>query len=122
MLLQELRGCEHAWVFDRRNHDAPWPLLGEAEDGEVIGFGAAAGEQQLVAGHALRAGTREFEDFLASGLEEPTGLSAEGMLASGVCQTSVHQVRNDRSDARIERGSRVIVEVDRVHNRNNTRT
>lgn len=115
MLFQVLGGREDAGVFDRRNHDGSWPLLGESEDGQVIGFGAAAGEQQLVAGHALRAGTGEFKDFLASGFKDPSGGPSKGMLASRVCQPFVHQFVDNRSHARIERGSRVVIEIDWGH-------
>ena len=81
----------------------------EAEDGEVVRLGPARGEDDLVA-----MGPEDLRDGLARPVEPPPRGAAEGVAALGVAALEPerpHRLEHER----VERGRRVLVEVDRAH-------
>src|SRR5579875_1021494 len=68
--MEEVAGCEDGFVLDGRGEDAAtvWSGEGNAFEGEVVGFGAAGGEDDLVGAAAKDSG-----DALAGLLEGAGG-------------------------------------------------
>ena len=91
----------------RSRGDRPAAVKNTA-DGEVVGFGAAAGEDYSVAG----ACTEEFGDAVAGVFQGPAGAAAEFVLAGwveiGLAPAGAHRFDDFRENGR--RG--VVVEVD----------
>ena len=82
----------------------------DAENGVVVGFGAAAGEDDF-----LRAGADQGGDLFAGGFDGGAGLLAEGVDGGGVAviarEIGKHGVENFGVDGR----GGVVIEVDAVH-------
>jgi uncharacterized protein (TIGR02271 family) len=98
-------------MFDGTGGDVAGRVAGEAEDGEVVRLGAAAGED-----HLIGAGAEEGGDALAGVLQRLAGAAA-GAVGTGRVAVQVDEVRLHRvPDGGQRRRGGVVVEVDEVHN------
>ena len=83
---------------------------GDAADGEVVGFGAAGGEDDL-AGRAFEAGG----DGVARVVEQAVGLLGLAVDAGGVAPAVAQDGEHGVEHAWVERGGGGVVEVGAVH-------
>ena len=83
---------------------------GDAADGEVVGLGAAGGEDDL-AGGAFEAGG----DGVACIIEQAVGLLGLAVDAGGVAPTVAQDGQHGVEHAWVERGGGGVVEVGAVH-------
>ena len=83
---------------------------GDAADGEVVGFGAAGGEDDF-AGGAFEAGG----DGVACVVEQAVGLLGLAVDAGGVAPAVAQDGQHGVEHARVERGGGGVVEVGAVH-------
>ena len=115
VLLKLLAGVEHRFMFRRRGDDviALFGIhLGHAFDGEVVGFGGAAGEDDFA-----RRGADEVCNLLAGFIDRLFGHPAELMIAAGGVAEVFGEVRQHRvENAGVHTRRRVIVEINgRLH-------
>src|SRR5215831_10584231 len=82
----------------------------DAEDGVIVGFGAAAGEENLLGSSA-----NELGNLLARGLDGSTGVLAEGVDGRGVAEFGREVGKHGFEDFRLDGGGGVVIEVDAVH-------
>ena len=83
--------------------------LGDALDRQIVRFGGAAGEDDLLGGGADQA-----RDLLARLLHRLLGFPAEAVIAAGGIAEDLEEIRLHRLEhARIHRRGRVIVHVNR---------
>ena len=88
----------------------PQPQLGDTEDGVVVGFGAATGEDDF-----LRAGADQGGDLFAGGFDGGAGLLAKGVDGGGVAVLAGEIGKHGVEDFGIDGGGGVVIEVDAVH-------
>ena len=81
-----------------------------AEEGVIVGFGAAAGEDDF-----LRAGVEERGDLFAGGFNCSAGALAEGVDGRGIAKLSGKIGEHGVQDGGLDGGSGVVIEVDAIH-------
>jgi hypothetical protein len=100
-------------VFNRRGDDMLFVsarCLDDAEDGVIVGFRAAAGEDDF-----LGARSDQCSDGLASGFHRCAGPLSEGMDGSGIAELGRQIGQHGVEDFRLDGGGGVVVEVDALH-------
>ena len=105
-----LEGVEHGVVLGGAGDEvfaARSVAAGEAEDGEVIRFGAAAGEDDLV-----RAAAEERGELVAGIVERGAGLASGGVDGGGVAVVLLQVGAHGGEHLGGEGCGRVVVEVD----------
>ena len=112
VLLELLAGIEHRFVLGGRGDDviAFFGIhLRHALDGEVVGFGGAAGENDF-----LRGGADQIRNLLARFVHRLLGHPAELVIAAGGVAEILGEIGQHRvEDPRVHRRRRVIVEINR---------
>lgn len=107
-----LARVEHRLVLGRAGDDVVSLLAveaGDAEDREVVRFGRAGSEDDL-----LGRGAEEFRDFFTRAVDGGFRLPAVEVISRGRVPERSRQIRHHRfEDARVNRGRRVVVHVDR---------
>ena len=106
-------GVEHGVVLDGAGDDVAAGVLaglGRAADGEVVGFGAAGGEDDL-AGLAFE----QVGDGLAGVVEQGAGTLRFLVDAAGIAPAVAQDGRHRVEDAGVERGGGGVVEVVAFH-------
>src|SRR5260370_31219425 len=81
----------------------------DAEDGVVVGLGAAAGEENL-----LGPGAEEGRDLFAGGLDGGAGLLTEGVDGGGVAEFAGKIGKHGVEHFWLDGGGGVVIEVDAV--------
>ena len=118
-LFQEPLGrLDHAGVFDRGDDDVcgrSFLGLGDPQDGEVVGLGAAAGEDEPVRLEVAEVGAENFGDLFAGVFKAAAGVLARLVLTGRVGVALGEAAGNGVSDLRAGRRGGAVVEVDRFH-------
>src|SRR4051812_20994444 len=83
---------------------------GRSENGEIVAFGAAAGENDFA-----RFAFQDSGNSVARGIERGAGLLADMMNARWISKNAVHVWEHRGTDVRIERRGRVVIEINRAH-------
>ena len=111
---QRLARVEHGFVFDYGADQICAGVIGgveDAEDGVIVGFGSAAGEDNFL---GLRAD--ESGDLFAGGFDGGAGFLAGGVDGGGVAEVSGEEGEHGFEDCGVDRSGGVVVEVDaRLH-------
>jgi len=113
LLGERLGGVHHRVVLDRRiDHLAPGLAgrRGRSPQRHVVGLGAAAGEDDLAGGPA-----DEARHLLAGGVHRGARLLPEPVQARRVAEALPQDRQHGIENAGIERGRRVVIEVDAAH-------
>src|SRR5271163_1981203 len=96
-----------------RVHSQDWLChegAADSEDGMVVGFGAAAGEDDF-----LGAGADEGGDLFAGGFDGGAGTLAGGVDGGGVGEFAREIGEHGVEDGGLDGGGGVVIEVDAVH-------
>ena len=110
-LLQRLAGPEDGVVLDLgRDHVAAGPRARHALDGQVVGLGAARGEDDL-----LRRDPEEARDALARRVDPVARLPPEAVDARSVAEALREVGQHRRQDVGVDRRRGVVIEIDASH-------
>ncbi len=114
-----LAGVKDGFVFDGRGDDVLADFAGEhsqdwlchnPKDGVIVGFGAAAGEDDF-----LGAGADEGGDLFASCFHRRAGTLAGSVDGGSVCKFRGEIGKHSVEDFRLDGGGGVEIEIDAVH-------
>ena len=114
---QLFRGTDDAGMFDRRNNHASGRRPGEAQQGQVVCFGTAAGEQDPVSLHVGQVTAENPADRVSSLFEDASRLPAQAMLTGRVDMSGQMAFVDRLGHARVDARGGVVVQVDGVHAR-----
>src|SRR5262249_19750048 len=110
---QSLASVENGFVLDVRCDD----VLGSAgrrandtEDGVIIGFGAAAGEDDF-----LGSGAEKGSDLITGGFDGGAGTLADRMDAGSVAEFGGEVRKHRIEDLRLDGRCGVVIEIDAIH-------
>lgn len=114
MRFEMLQRVQHRMMLHRRGHQVAAALspseAGRSQYGQIVGFGAAAGEDHF-AGLAFPCTGQSVAEFVQS----RPGSASDGMHAGGIAP-DVGQVRLHRlPDAGVQRRGGVVVPIDGIH-------
>jgi hypothetical protein len=109
-----VRRTEDGLVLDRSGENgiatlAPSPRAPDAEDGEVVAFGTAGRDDDLV-----RTGAKTSGDSLAGLIECGPRVAAPAMDAGGISEPSIPERRHGLEDLGADRRRGSMIEVDRI--------
>jgi len=113
VFFESLAGVEDGFVFDVGGDDVFGGAesgANDSEDGVIVGFGAAAREDNF-----LRAGIEKCCDLIASGFDGSAGALADGVDGGGVAEFGGEIGKHRIEDGGFDRGGGVEIEVDAIH-------
>ncbi len=113
IFFQELTGIENGFVFDLSGDDVfggARSVANDAEDGVIVGFGAATGEDDL-----LWARAEKSCDLFAGGFYPCASALAGSMDGGGVAEVGGKIGKHGVDDRGFDGGGGVVIEVDAGH-------
>jgi hypothetical protein len=113
LFFERLAGIEYGFVFNLSRNDVLGGSCGVAnntEDGVIVGFGAAAREDDF-----LRTGADETGDLFASGFDRSASALAGRVDGSGVAELGGKIGQHGVEDGGLDGGGGVVIEIDARH-------